>query len=177
MQNPASEAKANANAYIRLLLDKLAGRDPLKTMPELASSVENLVGGLSPETLHRPERPGKWSIAAVVQHLADTEIVYGYRIRKILADPGTEIAGYDQDAWSRTLRYDTAHLGAALAQLRAIRTANVALLSSLSPEEWERAGMHSERGPESVRQIARLIGGHDFVHLDQLSRIKQTLAS
>lgn len=177
MRNPASDAKANADRYVQHLLEILDGRDPLKTMPELPSAVETLVAGLDDETLRRPEEPGRWSVVQVVQHLADTEIVYGYRMRKILADPGTEISGYDQDAWSRTLRYESADLPMALTQLRAMRNANVGLLGSLSPEEWERAGMHSERGPESVRQISRLVAAHDFVHRSQIERIKRTIGS
>jgi hypothetical protein len=58
-----------------------------------------------------------------------------------------------------------------------MRAANLALLGSLTDEEWERAGMHSERGPESVRQMSRLIGGHDFVHRNQIARIKLAIGA
>jgi hypothetical protein len=176
-ENRASDAKANADRYIQMLLDTLAGRDPLVTMPELPRAIEALVAGLDDAALRRPEKPGKWSVIQVVQHLADSEIVWGYRARKVLAAPGATIAGYDQDAWSATLRYDAANLEIALAQLRAMRAANLALLGSLTDEEWERAGMHSERGPESVRQMSRLIGGHDFVHRNQIARIKLAIGA
>lgn len=174
-ENRASDAKANADRYIQSLLDTLAGRDPLVTMPELPRAIEGLVAGLDDGALRRPEKPGKWSVIQVVQHLADSEIVWGYRARKVLAAPGATIAGYDQDAWTASLRYGNANLEIALAQLRAMRAANLALLGSLTPDEWERAGLHSERGSESVRQMSRLIAGHDFVHRNQIARIKHAI--
>lgn len=177
LENRASNAKADADRYIQSLLDILAGRDPMVTMSDLPSAVEALVAGLDDATLRRPERPGKWSIIQVVQHLADTEIVWGYRARKVLAAPGAVIAGYDQDAWAHTLRYDAAELRVAMAQLRSMRSANLALLSSLTPDEWDRAGMHSERGVESVRQMSRLIAGHDFVHRNQIARIQRAIGA
>lgn len=176
-ENPAGSTKASTDRYVRSLLELLGPRDPMVTMPELPDSVEKLVAGLDDAQLRRPEKPGKWCVMEVVQHLADTEIVYGYRVRKTLADPGTVIAGYDQDVWARTLRYGKADLAIALAQLRTLRTANLALLASLSTAEWERAGTHSERGLESVRQTVRLVAGHDFVHRNQIARIKTAIGA
>lgn len=173
--NPASEAKAAADQYVRSLLEVLGDRDPLQVQGELAAAIEALVAGLDDARLRRAEAPGKWSIIEVVQHLADTEIVYGYRIRKVLANPGAAISGYDQDAWARSLRYRDASLEQALAQIRALRACNISLMRSLSEEEWRREGIHSERGAESVRQIAKLVAAHDLVHRAQIGRIKAAL--
>ncbi len=173
--NPAGHAKEAAAQYVRSLLEILGERDPLQVQGELAAAVETLVAGLDDASMRRPEAPGKWSIIEVVQHLADTEIVYGYRMRTILANPGAALAGYDQDAWARSLRYRDASLEQALAQMRALRESNVSLMRSLSDEEWERSGLHSERGLESVRQIARLIAAHDLVHRAQIARIRAAL--
>lgn len=173
--NPASQAKETADQYVRGLLELLGERDPLQVQGELAAAVESLVAGLDDASMRRPEAPGKWSIIEVVQHLADTEIVYGYRMRVILANPGVAIAGYDQDAWVRALRYRDASLEQAFAQIRALRGSNISLMRSLGDEEWERAGMHSERGLESVRQISKLIAAHDLVHRAQIARVKAAL--
>jgi hypothetical protein len=37
--------------------------------------------------------------------------------------------------------------------------------------------MHAERGRESVRQVIRLIGGHDLVHRQQLERIRKAVVA
>jgi hypothetical protein len=34
-----------------------------------------------------------------------------------------------------------------------------------------RVGMHSERGPESLGHLIKLMGGHDLVHRRQIDRV------
>jgi hypothetical protein len=52
-----------------------------------------------------------------------------------------------------------------------VRDANLALLKSLSPNQWKHYGQHSERGQESIEYIVRMIAGHDLNHLRQIQRI------
>ena len=175
--NPAGGAKEAAAGYTRALLELLGDRDPLVVQSALPDALERAVAGLSDAQLRTPEKPGKWSVIEVVQHLADSEIVYGYRIRLILAGDTPAIEGYDQDAWARRLRYIDTPLVDALAQVRILRNRSLDLLRSLAPEEWERAGMHSERGRESVRHITKLLAAHDLVHLRQIARIKSAIGA
>jgi len=140
---------------------------------EVARSLE----GFDEESLSAHLIPGKWSAREVVQHLADSEIVYGYRIRMILASDTPNIEGYDQDAWAQRLRYSETSLPDALAQIRVLRGRSLHLLRGLRPEEWDRAGMHSERGRESIRHITKLLAAHDLVHLRQIERIKSVIGA
>lgn len=175
--NPAGAAKDAAASYTRALLDLLGDRDPIAVQSELSVSLERAVAGLSDAQLRKPEMPGKWSVIEVVQHLADSEIVYGYRIRLILAADTPAIEGYDQDAWCQRLRYIETSLPDALAQIRILRGRTLHLLRGLRPDEWERVGLHSERGPESVRHITRLLAAHDLVHRRQIERIKSAIGA
>ena len=172
---PLPDPVGNAAGYIRALFDLLGDRDPLEVQRELVPALREAIAGLSEADLRRPERPGKWSIAQVIQHLADGELVTGYRYRAAIAQDGIEIAGYDQDAWADNLHYADADVESALTDLAALRAANLRLLSRLTEEEWQRAGMHAERGRESVRQLARLDAGHDLLHRRQIERIKAAL--
>ena len=54
--------------------------------------------------LTRAPAPGKWSIAQIVAHLADTEVVFAYRLRMILSRDGTEIQAFDQEKWAEVVR-------------------------------------------------------------------------
>jgi hypothetical protein len=175
--NPASGAKDAAARYVQSLFDVLGDRDPIEVQSQLAVSIERAIAGLSLAQLRQPEKPGKWSVIEVVQHLADSEIVTGYRIRMILASDTPDIQAFDQDAWARRLRYAEAPLPEALAQIRVLRGRSLVLLRGLRPDEWERAGMHSERGRESVRHITKLQAGHDLVHLRQITRIKLAIGA
>jgi hypothetical protein len=169
--NPASDAVAAASGYVRALLELLGPRDPLEVLAELHPWLIRRVQAVPDAVLRRPERPGKWSAIEVIQHLADSELVAGFRTRMILTEEGPLLQGYDQDRWASELQYRHVSLGQALEQLRAVRTANLHLWRGLNPVQRERVGMHSERGSESVEQIIRLMAGHDLVHRRQLDRI------
>lgn len=175
--NSATDAKANAEAYKRGLLDLLGDRDPLAVLEELPDAVGRLVAGLSEEDARRPEREGKWSALQIVQHLVDSEIVYGYRARLTVAELQPTILGYDQDRWATMLHYAEETLADSVADLRVLRRRNLRFLRRLSDEELDRVGMHNERGPESVRQMVRLLGGHDLVHRAQIARVRTALGT
>ncbi len=173
LSNPASQAKENAAAYVKLLMDLLGDRDPFEVQSQQFTTLQAEIAGIDDATLRRPEKPGKWSIMQVVQHLADTELVYRYRIRMILAQPTPEIQGYDQDMWATNLNYNEMDLNEALEQIRVLRSANLKMLHKLSEAEMDRYGIHSERGPESIRKILQMTAGHDTLHLNQIRRIKR----
>jgi hypothetical protein len=169
--NPAGNAAASAGAYVRALLELLGERDPLAVLAELDGWLDRRFSGVSEAALRRPEAPGKWSAADVVQHLADSELVLGFRMRMVLTEDRPAIQGYDQDKWAGTLRYPDVPLAESRAQLRALRTANLRVLRRLGPAEMARAGIHSERGPESLGHLVKLMGAHDLVHRRQIDRI------
>ena len=173
--NPYAQAQATGSEYIRMLLDTLADRDPLPIHETTPSKVERAIAELDDATLGQPEKPGKWSIAAVIQHLADSELVYGYRLRMILSHPHPDIQSFDQDLWARELKYSEQQASDALQDFRTLRAANVRLLRALSPEQLQRWGNHSERGRESVERMTQLYAAHDLVHLKQIDRIKTTV--
>src|SRR5262245_10090276 len=106
LSNPAGQAKANAAAYVKQLMDLLGDRDPLAVQEQQLAALEKEIAGLGDAALRRPEKPGKWSIMQVLQHLADSELVYRYRMRLVLAQPGVEIFGVDQDLWAHGLNYN-----------------------------------------------------------------------
>ena len=169
--NPAGGATAAAQTYVRALLDLLGDQDPLEIAAKLLSWLERRTAGLDDATLRRAEAPGKWSAIEVIQHLADTEVVLAWRTRQILTVNRPEIQGYDQDAWARTLGYAAMPLDVALEQLRGVRAANLRLWRSLTPAELAREGLHSERGPESLDRLIRMMGAHDLVHRRQIDRV------
>ena len=157
--------------YRQRMFNHLEGRDPLKLQAAAPQKLASLLKGVSTAKARKRPAPAKWSIAEIVAHLADTELVGGYRIRTILGAPGAPIQGFDQDAWAAALRYGKRDPRKSFDQYRALREANLSLLKSLTPEQWKQHGVHSERGNESVETIVRMFAGHDLNHLAQIERI------
>lgn len=169
--NPAGGAVASAAAYVRALLEVLGEREPLDVLAELGGWLERRLEGVPDAALRRAEAPGKWSALEVVQHLADSDLVFGFRLRMILTADRPPLQGYDQDGWAATLRYRDGALADALAQLEVLRAANLRVLRRLGPEELERTGVHGERGAESLGHLTKLMAGHDLVHRRQIERV------
>lgn len=154
--------------YTQRILAAAAKQEPLKAQAATPKKIERLIAKASASKLRKRPAPGKWSAAEILAHLADVEIVVGWRVRSILGAPGTPIQAFDQDAWVVAGHYDKRSPRESLVQLRALRTANLALYKTLSPDQWKHFGIHSERGQESVEHIVRMIAGHDLNHLRQI---------
>jgi hypothetical protein len=170
--NRYSAARQEAGDYTAAVLGLLGARDPLAVLIATPDEVAARVAGVTPADLARPEEPGKWSMLQVVRHLADSDLVWGYRLRKIVAEDRPRIEGYDQDRWAERLHYERADLSESLAELRALRAGNLWIVRGLDAEQRRRVGVHTERGDESIEHLMRMYAGHDILHLNQLARIR-----
>jgi hypothetical protein len=157
--------------YVARIVGYAEGQHPLKIQAASAKKLERLLRGVPAAKLRKRPAPDKWSVAEIMAHLADSEIVTSFRLRQILGAPGTPIPAYDQDAWAKACRYEKRDPRNSLSTFRTLREANLALLKSLSAEQWKHHGMHSERGSETIEHLVTLIAGHDLNHTQQIERI------
>ena len=173
--NTSKDSAEDRAKYAPAILDLLGTRDPREVLRATPEAAERAIAGLSADQLRRPEQPGKWSIAHVLRHLADSEVVWGWRMRLILAQDRPPITGYDQDLWADRLHYGEAEAAESLEALRVLRRDNLQLIDRATREDLERVGVHSERGEESAGYLMRLYAGHDLLHLNQIERIRQAI--
>ena len=157
--------------YIERILGNVKGQDALKVQTATPKKLEGLLKRAPAAKLRKRPAPGKWSAGEIVTHLADCEIVTGWRLRHILGAPGAPIQAFDQNSWAAAGHYEKRDARKSLALFRAAREANIELLKSLTPEQWKHHGMHAERGVETIEHIVRLMAGHDINHLGQVERI------
>ena len=162
--------------YTQKVLGLLGEQDPLQVMQRTVSALRSTLADLTPNALLQPEAEGKWSILEVVQHMADTEMVYGYRLRLALTLDSPPFNRFDQQAWASRFHYSQAPAPQALDQMEALRRPNLRILHDLQPGDLQRIGIHSNRGPEDVGQMMRLWAGHDLVHLAQIDRIRKRVS-
>jgi uncharacterized damage-inducible protein DinB len=174
--NPATGAAENAAAYVSAILELLGDRDPMAVLREMPSALPRAIEGLSPRQLRQPERQGKWSIGQILQHLADAEVVWAWRMRLVLAQDRPPLTGYDQDLWAERLHYDEADPSDAIDLFAVLRRASLRLMERASPADLQRVGVHVERGEESLEHLRRLYAGHDLLHLRQIERVRRAVA-
>ncbi len=160
-----------AQQYTQRILGYVEGKQPLEVQAATAENLERLIKDVPATKLRERPAADKWSVSEILAHLADTEIVVSFRMRLILAAPGTPIAAVDQDSWVTSGHYEKRYPRKSVEQFRVVREANLALLESLIPQQWKHYGMHSERGQETIELIVRMYAGHDINHLQQIERI------
>ncbi len=157
--------------YTQRMLNHSRGKEPLRLQQGTARKLTALTKGLSKKKLTRRPGPGKWSIAEILAHLADAELVVGFRLRLMLASNGTPIQAFDQDAWAETFNYSRRDPKISLETFSTLRKNNLRLLNSVPRRLWENYGQHSERGKETVEHLMRMMAGHDLNHLLQVEKI------
>ena len=163
--------KETPQQYTQRVVGYVEGKQPLAVQASTAKKLERLIKGVPAAKLRKRPAPDKWSVAEILAHLADAEIVGSFRMRLILGAPGTPIVAFDQDSWVTSGHYAKRDPRKSLEQFRALRETNLRLLKSLTPEQWKHWGMHSERGQESVEHIVKMFAGHDVNHLRQIENI------
>jgi hypothetical protein len=160
-----------APQYISRILGYIEGQDAIKVQRTTASRLKKLIQNLTPAQLKRRPEPGKWSIAEIVAHLADTEVVASWRLRSVIGNSGITIQPFDQEAWAAVFQYAKRNPQISVETFRLLRENNLAMLREIPREAWDHYGMHLERGRETVSHLARLFAGHDVNHVLQVERI------
>jgi uncharacterized damage-inducible protein DinB len=162
--------------YTQRILSYSEGKDALAVQSTTAKKLAALTKGLAKSQLRRKPSPDKWSIAQIMAHLADAEVVLGWRLRLVLGSNGISIQAFDQDVWSSTFDYEHSDPRESLESFRTLRAANLALLKRMPKELWNNYGMHQERGKETVAHMVQMIAGHDLNHLRQIEEIARNKA-
>jgi uncharacterized damage-inducible protein DinB len=167
--------KETPQHYTKRILGYVEGKNPLKVQKATPKKLRQLTKSLSRKQLRRRPAAERWSIAEILAHLADAELVGGWRMRLILGSNGTPIQVFDQDVWSQTFDYANRDPKDSLKMFRMLRESNLTLLKSVPQKLWENHGMHAERGKETIAHIVRMYAGHDLNHLRQVQAIAKTV--
>ena len=175
--NTSKDAPELRAQYASAVLELVGDRHAVDVLRETPGAAARAVATLTPEQLKRPEKAGKWSVAQVLRHLADTDVVWGWRMRLILAQDRPMITGFDQDLWAERLDYANSDPNESLETFAVLRRDNLRLIERATPEDLKRVGVHAERGEESAGYMVRLYAGHDLMHLAQIDRIARTITA
>ena len=131
--------------------------------------VGRLIQAIGAERASQAPVPGKWSPAEIVAHLADCELVFGFRLRQTLAEDAPVIQPFDQDKWAAT--YAGLQASEVLNAFSAMRAWNLRLIGGALPRAAKRPVTHPERGTMTFLTLVETMAGHDLNHLEQLRKI------
>ena len=147
----------------------LDSRDPIEVLTATSVRLKELAALLPQEQLaiRRPE--GKWNAREIVSHLADCDLVFGFRLRQTLAEDSPTVQPFDQDLWAR--HYDAFDFKSAFALFLSLRHANLLLITGTTQTERKREMTHPERGTMTFWTVVETMAGHDINHLQQLEKL------
>jgi hypothetical protein len=115
--------------------------------------------------------PKGWTALEVLCHLRDYDQIFQQRTQMMLDQDYPQLPGYDHEALAIERRYNEQNLHWVLTDLQASRKRVVEFFQSLPSTQWERAGVHPERGHFSMTDACIQVGTHDALHIEQITRI------
>jgi uncharacterized damage-inducible protein DinB len=111
-----------------------------------------------------------WSIRDNLAHLTDAERAHRGFVNAVLEGRAVRLEGFDLDRWNeehvaRRAEQSTEDI---LSDLRAQRQETLAFIAIIPSDAWEKRGNHPALGEVSVRQVIKVIGVHERMHLKQI---------
>lgn len=162
-----------SNIKMELSLNDSLSENELKALIEsyghAYDKISTCLKGI-PESMWNWQPPhNKWTIKQNILHLADSEVNSYIRCRRFLAEPGSQVLGYDQDKWAALLHYDKQDSADALELFRLLRKMSYELIKRAPMEVWQRTVEHSENGTTKMWQWLRTYENH--THVLQMQRV------
>ena len=147
----------------------LGDRNARRSLHETPEAIATIVGSLGAEGFSKRTAPGKWTLAEILVHLAQTEIIVQGRFRYALATDSYVVQPFDQD---RFMAVEPAVDGdAALAAYVSLRRFALPLIERLTAAELATPMRHADFGDISVGWLLAWCAGHERRHLKQLEAL------
>ena len=110
---------------------------------------------------------GKWSIADLIVHMCDCELVFDYRGQSFSRGDDTKLPGFEQDQWASGSQAERLSKDELIGLFKTTRNHSIALFKCYSDEQLMMIG-NANDVTMSVRAIGYIIVGHNRHHFNIL---------
>ena len=131
------------------------------------------VHGLTDRQLDTPYRPGGWTVRQVVHHVPDSHMNAYIRFKLALTEDSPTIKPYDEAAWARLADTALTPPDVSLALLDALHSRWVALLNSMTAEDFARPLQHPEHGKLTLDWMLQQYAWHGRHHAGHVSELRK----
>lgn len=147
----------------------------IATLAALPENMRSAVDGLTRVQIDTPYREGGWTIRQLVHHVADSHMNAYCRTRDALTEDWPLVRAYDEKLWANLHDARTLPVDISLELLEPMHRRWVALLESLSPEDWQTRGYtHSESGRTTLALVAAMYDWHSRHHVAHISQLRKS---
>jgi hypothetical protein len=122
--------------------------------------LRSVLSGMTPEQVDAAPVPGKWSTRQVICHLADAELLYVDRFKRILAEDQPPLRAMDPDDYVAKLAIPDRDLNVELDTIEIVRRHMVGILDHMPEADFQRTGVHSADGPLTLQTLLERITRH-----------------
>ncbi len=86
--------------YYQGYIDKTRGADFLQNLQDSGDALVRFCENLPEEKRDFAYADGKWTVAQVIRHIIDCDLVFAYRAMWIARTGGGNLQGFEQDDWA-----------------------------------------------------------------------------
>jgi uncharacterized damage-inducible protein DinB len=147
----------------------------IRQIEETPARLREAVGGLTLEELETPYREGGWTIRQVVHHVPDSHLNSYVRFRLALTEDEPTIKPYMEDRWAELPDARTGPIDLSLVLLDSLHRRWVALLRSLTPEQWKRCFRHPDLGVVPLERNLALYAWHGRHHVAHITTLRERM--
>lgn len=135
-------------------------------------SIENL----DEAQLDTPYRPGGWTIAQVVHHVADSHINAYTRLKLALTEEQPLIKPYDEKRWAELPDVTAVPVNVSITLIHALHRRWTAVLRHLNEAEWERSYLHPEmKDALTLWQMTAMYAWHSKHHFEHIMKLRERM--
>ena len=156
------------------VIDTPHRRVSIATLAALPENLRAAVDGLNEAQIDTPYREGGWTVRQLVHHVADSHMNAYVRTRLALTEDWPTIKPYDQKLWAELSDTRTLPIDVSLDLLESLHRRWVALLESLTAEEWKRGYVHPESGRQTLEEVAALYDWHSRHHAAHITALRKS---
>lgn len=146
--------------------------EQIQTLRTLPNTLRAAVSGLTDSQLDTPYRDGGWTVRQVVHHVADSHANSYVRFKLALTEQWPTIKPYDEAAWAELADSRKLPVEPSLQMIAGLHARWVALLESLSEEDFQRGFTHPERGRMTLATNLALYAWHSRHHTAHISGLR-----
>jgi uncharacterized damage-inducible protein DinB len=147
----------------------------LDEIAQLPERFRNAVAGLKQDQLDTPYREGGWTVKQLVHHVPDSHLNAYIRCKLALTENVPTIKPYNEDAWAKLKDSELTPIEVSLTLLESIHSRWINLLTSLSPDDFQRKLNHPEAGVMTIDRVVNLYDWHGRHHTAHITALRERM--
>lgn len=124
-----------------------------------------LVSGLTREQLLARPIAGTWSLQTLVIHVMDSDLIATHRMKRVMAEDMPLLIAYSEDGFAERLHYEKLDAMVAADLFRMNRVQAAQNLRHATEADWNRRGVHNQRGLVTLRDLVQSYNQHLEHHM------------